>query len=253
PATFPADAGQLPTAGSPQQYPGVAEEEQYSEKLLVGYKWYDAHHLTPAYPFGAGLSYTTFRYGPLHVSRSTAAGTVAVATMDVTNTGRRAGIAVPQLYLGKPSTAALPQPVRQLVSYTSVPVPPGRTVRVTFPLNDRSFASWDSTRWTVVPGCYRLAAGASSRSLPSTTTVARGAGCASAALRLTTAGSFALPVPPAATTRLLAAASGSAPALVRPVAGRRLAATGLPAALPVVALVGLAVALWLRRRPVRAR
>ena len=114
PVTFPRSADQLPTAGDPRAYPGVAEEEDYSEGLAVGYKWYDAHHLTPAYPFGAGLSYTTFRYGPLHVTRSRGRDRVATASMTVTNTGPRTGTAVPQLYLGKPATSALPQPVRQL-------------------------------------------------------------------------------------------------------------------------------------------
>jgi beta-glucosidase len=265
PATFPADASQLPTAGSPRQYPGVAEEESYSEGLLVGYKWYDAHRLTPAYPFGAGLSYTTFRYAGLRVTRSSAPNAVAVATVDVTNTGRRAGIAVPQLYLSKPATAALSQPVRQLAGYTSVPVPAGRTVRVSFPLNDRSFASWATTGWTIVPGCYQLSAGPSSRSRPTTATLARGAGCA-AALHLPATGSFTLPLPPAATNRLLAASSsvpGSGPVLGVPktkvpttgVPSRRPAAlptTGLATLLPSTGAAALAL-LAIQRRHRRRR
>jgi beta-glucosidase len=110
PATFPQDASQLPTAGSQLQYPGVAEEEDYSEGTLVGYKWYDAHHLTPAFPFGSGLSYTSFRYGPLHVKAAPRAGQVATAAIDVMNTGTRDGFAVPELYISKPATSALPSP-----------------------------------------------------------------------------------------------------------------------------------------------
>jgi hypothetical protein len=64
------------------------------------------------------------------------------------------GIAVPELYIGKPSTAALPQPVRRLVGYESVAIPAGRTVQVSFPLDDRSFATWGSTGWVVPPGCW---------------------------------------------------------------------------------------------------
>jgi beta-glucosidase len=203
PATFPADASQLQTAGDPMKYPGVAEEESYSEGVFVGYKWYDAHKFTPAYPFGYGLSYTTFRYGPLNVSVTRRANQVATATIDVNNTGRRAGIAVPELYISKPALSGLAQPPRQLVGYDSVNVPAGRTVRVSFPLNDRSFATWDSTGWRVIPGCYGLAAGSSSRSLPGHAFVSRGAHCAGAGAKLGTSGSFFLPLPATARATLL--------------------------------------------------
>jgi beta-glucosidase len=248
PATFPDSAGQLPTAGSPRQYPGVAEMETYSEGLLVGYKWYDAKKLVPAYPFGAGLSYTTFRYGPLTVKAAKGPDQVAVATMTVTNTGHRAGVAVPQLYISKPGTAALPQPVRQLVGYTSAQVPAGRTVQVSFPLNDRSFASWGSSGWTIVPGCYGLAVGSSSRSLPSRTTIARGPGCAAAAVRLGTAGSFALPLPAVASTRSVAAAAAPA-AAVRPASGSLPTTGGSPLVAWLAALaLGSGLVISARRR-----
>lgn len=198
PATFPASASQLPTAGDRRRYPGVAEEEYYDEGVFVGYKWYDAHHLSPAFAFGAGKSYTTFRYGALHLQRSHAANTRVLATMRITNTGHRAGYAVPQLYIGKPSAAGLPQPVRQLVGYTTVRIPAGRSVRVIFPLNDRSFASWQGG-WKVTRGCYRLAAGPSSRSLPARAAVGRGVSCG--AVSLGTAGRFYLPQPPPARSR----------------------------------------------------
>jgi beta-glucosidase len=203
PATFPADPSQLPTAGSPEQYPGVGEEESYSEGVFVGYKWYDAHNLDPAFPFGYGLSYTTFRYGPLRVRASRGPNRVASATIDVTNTGPRAGVAVPELYVSKPPSTQLPQPVRQLVGYDSVAVPARRTVEVTFPLNDRSFASWGDAGWSIFAGCYRLAAGPSSRSLPDTAVIARGTHCPSASATLGTGGDFFLPLPASATAVLL--------------------------------------------------
>lgn len=253
PATFPAAASQLPTAGSPQQYPGVAETETYSEGLLVGYRWYDAKHLTPAYPFGAGLSYTSFRYGPLTVRAARAANQVAVASLDVTNTGRRTGTAVPQLYLSKPSTSALPQPVRQLVGYRSVSIPAGRTVRIEFPLNDRSFASWSTAGWTTVPGCYELAVGPSSRNLPGRATVARAAGCRGAAATLTSPADYRLPLPAVATSRLVTAPA--TPVAAQPVARARstsavtgaLPTTGLVPAVPLLGLLGLGLALGVSR------
>ncbi len=246
PATFPASEDQLPTAGDPSRYPGVAEEEQYSEGLFVGYRHYDAQHLTPAYPFGAGMSYTTFRYGPLTVRTAKGPNQVAVASMDIANTGSRTGTAVPQLYVSKPATTALPQPVRQLVGYRSVSIPAGRTARVQFPLNDRSFASWATGGWTTLPGCYGLAAGYSSRSLPSRATVARGATCPGAQARLSAASDYRLPLPALATSRLVPAAAPAA-GQPRSVRAGSLPATGLLPALPLLGLVGVGGALALRR------
>jgi beta-glucosidase len=205
PVTFPDSAGQLPTAGSPMQYPGVGEEEDYSEGVFVGYKWYDAHHLTPAFPFGFGLSYAHFRFGGLRVTAVRRSGEVAAASLTVTNTGRRAGYAVPELYVSKPGTAALPQPVRQLVGYLSVKIPPRRTVRVTFPLDGRTFATWGPNGWEILPGCYRLAAGSSSRSLPAVGSLGRGRRCGHSAVSLGANPSFFLPLPAAASARLLPA------------------------------------------------
>jgi beta-glucosidase len=137
------------------------------------------------------------------VSAAPGQNQVATATIDVTNTGRSAGIAVPELYIGKPAINALAQPPRQLVGYDSVEVPAGRTVRVSFPLNDRSFATWDSTGWRLLPGCYRLAAGSSSRALPSQAVISRGVYCSRAAAQLGTSGDFSLPVPATASATLL--------------------------------------------------
>lgn len=198
PATFPASAGQVPTAGDPRLYPGVAEEVFYDEGIRVGYKWYDARGSRPAYEFGAGLSYTTFRYGRLSVRPARGRNQVAVATLRVTNTGRRAGVAVPQLYVSKPRRPGLTQVRRQLVGYASTSIPAGRSVLVSFPLNERTFASWVGSRagWRTVAGCYRLAAGSSSRVLPRHADVARGRSCGPGAVRLTGRGSTDLPLPP---------------------------------------------------------
>ncbi|MCW2543775.1 MAG: glycosyl hydrolase [Frankiales bacterium] len=237
PVTFAATESQLPTFGDREAYPGVAEQETYKEKLLVGYRWWDAKHLTPAFAFGHGLSYTSFRYRNLVVRPASAANQVALATVDVTNTGSRTGTAVPQLYVSKPGTSALPQPVRQLVGYTSLSLAPGRTARVTFPLNDRSFASWEQ-RWLITPGCYRFAAGASSRDLPATTSLGRGARCGAGGLPAS--GRFTTPLPAHATSRLLSA--GPTGARTMPTGGR-LPSTGGSTGLAVLGLLSLAVAL----------
>ena len=168
PATFPASATQYPTSSDPTASNG--SEVNYSEGVFVGYRWYDENHVTPAYPFGFGLSYTSFRYGGLRI------GAHAVR-VTVTNTGRRTGFAVPQLYLGLPSpSSSVQQPPRQLKGYRSVRLKPGQSVTVTFPLDARSFSYWDvnANGWRIAKGCYGVYAGSSSRNLPLRGVISRG-------------------------------------------------------------------------------
>jgi beta-glucosidase len=163
PATFPKSEADLPTAGDPRKYPGVAERVDYLEGVLVGYRWYDAKKKEPAFPFGFGLSYTSFRYGNLRVKPGKG-GKGARITLDVVNTGRRRGIAVPQLYVGIPAPAAgEEQPPRQLKGFTRVDLKAGRRKRVVFKLTERDLSSWKDG-WKVAPGCYPLTIGRSSRS-----------------------------------------------------------------------------------------
>ncbi|HVX68135.1 MAG TPA: glycoside hydrolase family 3 C-terminal domain-containing protein [Mycobacteriales bacterium] len=167
PATFPRNTSQLPTAGSSAQYPGVLSTRQpahltarYSEGVMVGYRWYDRHHLKPAYPFGFGLSYTTFRFthfspvGPRRVR------------VTVTNTGDRAGWAVPQVYVGLESRRHRPEPPQQLAGFAKVHLSPGQSRRVTIPLDPRAFQYWDvrTHRFREAPlGCQTITVGTSSR------------------------------------------------------------------------------------------
>ncbi len=95
PLTFPLTADKIPT-GTPQQWPGVNGKSNYSEKLNIGYRWYDATRNKPLFPFGLGLSYTTFRLNHLvitPISLSNGPGTIH-GTVEVTNTGSRAGAEV---------------------------------------------------------------------------------------------------------------------------------------------------------------
>jgi beta-glucosidase len=183
PVTFPKAASQLPTAGSQAKYPGIGVEEYYREGLDVGYRWYDAHHLRPAYPFGFGRSYTHFRYGGLRVRRrGSGAGVIATVSVRVTNTGHRRGVAVPQLYLHLPQSDAVPEPPQVLKGYRSVSLKPGRSARVTFRLNARSIAYYDAAenRWTTKPGCIGVRVGPSSRDEPLHATLANRVDCAHA-------------------------------------------------------------------------
>lgn len=112
PETFPASRRDLPTQTA-RQYPGIADSAGtpravYSEGLLVGYRWYDAEHIAPLFPFGFGLSYTTFSLHGLHTAAASGHGQVARVSFDVVNTGSRAGADVPQLYVADPRRAGEP-------------------------------------------------------------------------------------------------------------------------------------------------
>jgi beta-glucosidase len=162
PVTYPRNDGQMP-ARSTVEYPGDGNDVYYAEGLLVGYRWYDATGQKPLFPFGYGLSYTSFRFSHLSVRRS---GDHLVAKVTLTNTGRRAGADVAQLYVGSP--AAAHEPPHQLKAYTKVRLAPGQSRRVTLTVDVASLASWDnpSSGWTLHPGTYRIYVGDSSRSLP---------------------------------------------------------------------------------------
>ncbi|HVX21987.1 MAG TPA: glycoside hydrolase family 3 C-terminal domain-containing protein [Acidimicrobiales bacterium] len=188
PVTFPA-AGTDPVP-APTQFPGVDGQVQFSEGVDVGYRWYDQTGTTPLFPFGYGLSYTTFDYRSPTVRVAAGHGhPVVTATVRVTNTGHRAGADVVQLYLGQPASAG--DPPRQLEAFRRVALAPGRSRTVTFTLRGHQLASYDTTTgsWRVAGGGYRVWMGDSSTlgRLP-----------ASAAFRLSPAGtSDAAAGPPA--------------------------------------------------------
>ncbi len=167
PVTFPLREEDLPTAGDPGAFPGVNGTVTYKEGVFVGYRWFDERRLATAFPFGHGLSYTSFA---LRALRTTVAGDTITVGVTVRNTGRRTGHAIPQLYVGLPDPdagAGVTQPPYQLKGFQKLSLRPGAARRVRFTLDRRSLSYWDTGRsaWTVAPGCYRLAVGASSRAL----------------------------------------------------------------------------------------
>ncbi|MGQ4514739.1 glycoside hydrolase family 3 C-terminal domain-containing protein [Streptomyces sp. DW26H14] len=166
PVTFPKSLDQVP-ASSAAQWPGVDGKVQYSEGLDVGYKYYDAKGETPLFPFGYGLSYTSFRFSHLRVDGPELRenGKLRV-TADVTNTGSRAGSEVAQLYLSDPKAAG--EPANQLRGFQKVSLGAHRTKQVTFEVTARDASYWnsDAQAWTLTPGSYRVHVGDSSRSLP---------------------------------------------------------------------------------------
>jgi beta-glucosidase len=163
PITFPANASQVP-ANTPAQFPGVNGHVSYSEQLLVGYRWYDALVAQPLFPFGHGLSYTTFAYSNLTMGAVSPSGQVSIGC-DVYNTGSRAGSEVAQLYLGFPSSAG--EPPRQLKGFKKVSLSPGASAHVTFNLVWEDLACWDplAHQWAVPPGTFQVMVGSSSRDI----------------------------------------------------------------------------------------
>jgi beta-glucosidase len=173
PVTFPATERQGP-GRTPATFPGDGATVRYDEGILVGYRWYDATGQRPLFPFGYGLSYTDFRYDNLRVENARN-GTVTVSVR-ITNTGRRTGAEVVQLYVGSPSATG--EPPRELQRFTKVSLDPGRSTTVRFQLESRAFAYWDprAQRWTVAPGRYHIMLGSSSRDIRATATVERRVG-----------------------------------------------------------------------------
>lgn len=165
PVTFPASEADLPTAGDPSRYPGTAGQHVfYREGVFVGYRWYDARGIAPAYPFGFGLSYTRFAYDDLQVEGADP----LVVRARVTNTGARPGTEVAQLYVGIPAAPGLDQPPSQLKGAQRVRLAPGASERVRFTLDARARSTWDAARraWVRPPGCTEIKVGGSSRDLP---------------------------------------------------------------------------------------
>ncbi len=171
PITFPASEDQGP-AKTPAQYPGVDGRVFYDEGLLVGYRWYDASGEVPLFPFGYGLSYTTFEIGSLSLSRDRiVAGDELAVEVTVENTGSRRGAEVVQVYVAFPPEAG--EPPKQLKAFERVDLAAGESRRVRMELDDRALAIWDddSAGWLVVPGTYEILVGNSSVDTPLTTTL----------------------------------------------------------------------------------
>lgn len=163
PVTIPPSANQVPTSAA-AQWPGVNGHVAYSEGLQIGYRWYDANNVVPLFPFGFGLSYTTFGYSNLTVSVVSPSGQVQIG-FDLTNTGNLTGAEVPQLYLGFPPATG--EPPKLLKGFQKITLTPGQTQHVIFNLDWEDLANWDATArgWIVTPGQFQVLVGASSRDI----------------------------------------------------------------------------------------
>jgi beta-glucosidase len=142
-----------------------AKRVQYSEGVFLGYRHYDAKAIEPLYPFGYGLSYTSFTYKDLTVTPEKRSGGPAVTvTFVVTNSGTRRGAEVPQVYVTE-LHPAIPRPVRELKAFDKVWLDPGESKTMTFRLGKDAFSYYDVAvkGWNARPGAYEISVGSSSR------------------------------------------------------------------------------------------
>lgn len=160
-------------AHSVGEYPGTKRaneniwDEHYSDDIFVGYRHLDKQKLNPTYPFGFGLSYTTFQIGKpsLSAQKISANGTITV-TVPVTNTGRVAGNEVVQVYVSD-LKCSVPRPVRELKGFRKVSLQPGETQNVSITLDKSALSYFDADKhdWVVEPGMFEVCIGNSSRNL----------------------------------------------------------------------------------------
>lgn len=177
PITFPVTEADMPHPKMTVPSAEVLKEEKagkkgplfdvdYSEGLKVGYKWYDAEKKPVLFPFGFGLSYTTYSYSGLNVARGGSAADAVTATFSVKNTGGRAGTETAEVYASLPAAAG--EPPNRLVGWSRVTLKPGETKKVTMTVPAKYLCIFDvaAEKWKLMPGGYTIRAGRSSRDLP---------------------------------------------------------------------------------------
>lgn len=155
--SFPASLRDVP---SNVNWPGSPTQVEYREGLFVGYRFHDAAGVPARFPFGHGLSYTSFAYSGLKVATR---GDGARVTMTVKNTGKRAGSEVVQVYV-RDVESTLYRPVKELKGFAKVRLAPGKSAKVELDLDRRAFAAWDvgAASWVVEGGEFEILVGSSS-------------------------------------------------------------------------------------------
>ncbi len=161
----------LEDSASYGNYPGSGGKVDYAEGILVGYRWFDAKGVAPLFPFGFGLSYTTFHYDHLRVD-PTPDGQWTV-TYELTNNGSRPGDEVSEIYVSAPAPSRVTRAVRELKGFARATVAPDETKTVSVTLGRLAFSYFDEAKgdWEIEPGSYTVAVGSSSRNIAVTSGV----------------------------------------------------------------------------------
>jgi beta-glucosidase len=137
---------------------------EYKEGVFVGYRWYESKKIEPLYPFGFGLSYTSFGYGNVkfHPAKNTSDKSITVE-FELSNTGKVAGAEIAQVYIWD-VTASVPRPVKELKGFKKVYLQPGEKTTISLKLAPKDFAFYDvkTKQWVTEPGEYHIIVGSSS-------------------------------------------------------------------------------------------
>jgi beta-glucosidase len=165
PATFPKKLADSP-AHALGNYPGTNGTVTYAEGLLVGYRWFDTKNVEPQFPFGFGLSYTTFQYSDLKLVPATGTNEIVTAQFELENTGSADGAEVAQLYVHE-DHAPLPRPAQELKGFKKVFLKAGEKQMVSIPLDLGAFAYYDDTKksWVAENDSFGILIGNSSRDI----------------------------------------------------------------------------------------
>ncbi|MDN4525808.1 beta-glucosidase H [Fictibacillus fluitans] len=165
PVTFPVDEKSTPISDS-KQFPGQNGTSEYNDDVFVGYKGYEKSGLKVAYPFGHGLSYTSFKYSNLHTNTSHHNKKVTVQ-LNLRNTGHKKGEEVVQVYTGKLPTNKVDTPAKQLAGFAKIELKPGKQQRVSVDLDPKALSYWDeeSNKWVMPSGNVPVYVGSSSQDM----------------------------------------------------------------------------------------
>jgi beta-glucosidase len=164
PTTFVSDLKDSPTFGN---FPGEAGKVHYQEGIFVGYRHFDSKGIQPLFPFGHGLSYTSFKHHNLRMNQSSfQSGSKIEIKVDVTNTGARAGKEVIQLYL-RDLESSLPRPFQELKGFKKIGLVPGETKTVSFTLDESDLSYYDHNRkgWVSEDGDFEILIGRSTANI----------------------------------------------------------------------------------------
>ena len=169
PTTFPHKISDTPAYST---YPGKDLQMDYEEGLFIGYRWYDKEKIKPLFPFGHGLSYTTFEYSNLRAIPPRGTSSVAAFEMDITNSGSLAGKEVVQGYISV-SNSQIDRPNKELKKFDKVFLKPGETKKIQFELSERDLSFWsiETQTWQVEPAEYIFEVGASANDIREKTSV----------------------------------------------------------------------------------
>lgn len=172
PFSFPAKLEDCPAHYYGEiSYPGDSIRQEYKEDILVGYRWYDTKKIKPLFPFGYGLSYTSFKYGkPVVSAKEMKKGETIEVKCSVSNVGKIAGKEIVQLYIGDEKCSVL-RPVKELKDFCKIELNPGEEKVVSFTIEEEDLKFFDdkNSEWTAEPGKFKIFVGTSSEDIKQVT------------------------------------------------------------------------------------